>query len=98
MTIAATDRWATWPAVDGPGLVAWLEAEGHLQAVKARGERRLSYWRQGVSASAYTLDRLLTPIGVGLWEIPDELWLAVRPSDRINADEFSRSPDACAMP
>lgn len=67
--------------LDGPGITAWLVevgvlGTGHDRAIWSdKRMRRVSDWRRGGRASVAMVDEMLSVQGIGLWEIPDELWV-----------------------
>lgn len=75
--------------IDGPGFVEWLmrvrpELEGHVVAVLGSSiQRRLYDWKRGSCPEAFGVpDEICTKLDLHLDEIPDELWLTVRPRVR----------------
>lgn len=71
--------WTTARSVDGPMLVAWIEAmhpdlhDAHQERDQAM-IRRLYEWRHGGAATIYAADRWLTRLGHHLSELPDAMF------------------------
>lgn len=61
-------------AYDGPLLFAWLKERGALDGSGKSSFARIAYrWRSGDNPSYLAVDRWLTPRGIHLDEIPDEI-------------------------
>lgn len=79
--------WATATRADGPKVVAWLE--GHLsktypewKRIAPSLDRAARRWASGESPSIWTLDRHLTPLGLHVQDLPEDVWLD---EDRVAA-------------
>ena len=71
--------------LDGPKLVAWLEAVAGDELGSGTGRaaesasRRIGDWRRGGRASVYALDAILTRLGLHLSMVPEELYVEANP-------------------
>jgi hypothetical protein len=82
-TAAETYEW-----IDGPSLVKWLESRGLECPKRQLGrdlETRIRDWRRGSLASVYTADKVCLTMHLHLSEIPDELYRAKSPRDKLPA-------------
>jgi hypothetical protein len=64
--------------LDGPKFVAWLESTNPDFTRDMFGpstQRRLRSWCQGHAASVWSVDELLTGIGLHISQIPEDAWL-----------------------
>lgn len=79
-------------ALDGPRLVAWIEAEGAHPVDLRLGyhARAVRHWRAGERAQVYEVDKVLTKLGLHLHLIPDDLWIEAPRKPRYIPTKFER--------
>lgn len=95
-TVAHSDPgWQTAKGCDGPGLHAWFERMGvvHQLNLVENFARRLWDYKAGSVADFYTVDRMLTHLGMHPQDVPEQLWLdrnRTRRGDRVSAEHRQR--------
>jgi hypothetical protein len=72
--------WETAEWADGPKVAAWLK--DHLDKTYPDWKRKCPNldrawrrWTSGERASVWSLDNHLTPLGLHVQDIPDDVWL-----------------------
>lgn len=70
---------------DGPSVAQWLNQKG-ITPFEEYLKKRIKAWEHGGAADVYAIDRILISTRYGLWDLPDDVWLAARrPRDLARA-------------